>query len=322
MIFAAINILYALADYELSWYNLAMKKYLLNVTFLSIIAFFSFAVIVFATVGGPTFIGTLTYNSADESVYYIIQDNSGRGCPPELMKISLNTGKEEIVYSCEDGEKLLQKNNYDTSVVNAEINKIIKDYKPLSQISLKDNRISIDVNFLNSKNFPIDAIDEIRLSNFTATVYQDNVKVIDLPVVGCNKEQPFLFAGYSIPGFDKKIVLLLSSLGNCLEGGYTNETLYVIGGVSNLDKTFYFNSIKDFSALIPSSATLLVYEPEKLENVTENIQDQEIQDDKIENIEEGNNASKYNIPIYIIVIISVLSIVFGLFLGKLLDKNN
>ena len=41
-----------------------------------------------ATVGGPTFIHTLKYNPLDESVYYIQNSESGRGCPPGLMKIS------------------------------------------------------------------------------------------------------------------------------------------------------------------------------------------------------------------------------------------
>lgn len=306
-----------------------MKKYLINVPFILIVSFFSFSFFAFATVGGPTFISTFKYNPIDESVYYILQDNGGKGCPPELMKISLNTGKREVVYSCEEGEKLLQKNNYNTSVVYSEINKIIKDYKPLTQISLKDNRIFIDVNFVNSEKYPLgvgDDINNIMKSNFSASVYQDNVKVTDLPIVGCNKEQPFLFDGYAIPGFEKKIVLLLSSLGNCFEGGYINETLYVVGGVNNLNKTFYSNSMKDFSALIPSSGTLVVYEPEKIENVTKNIPNPEIQNETNntinENAKEENNSNKYNFSTITIIIGVIISILLGVFIGRLFNRKS
>lgn len=304
-----------------------MKKYLINVSFVLIIAFFSSAFFVSATTGGPTFISTFKYNPVDESVYYILQDNGGRGCPPELMKMSLNTGKKEVVYSCDEGMKLLEKNNYNNSIVYSEINKIIKDYKPLTQINLKDNQISVDVNFLNSEKYPQEVRgDEIMNSNFTASIYQDNVKVTDLPIVGCNKEQPFLFAGYAIPGFEKKIVLLLSSLGNCFEGGYTNETLYVVGGVSNLDKTFYSNLMKDFSALIPSSGTLVVYEPEKIENVTTNIPSSEIQDELKntinENTKEENNTSKYNFSTVTLIIGIIIAILLGVFVGRLSTRKS
>lgn len=306
-----------------------MKKYSINIFITSIIAFLLSTFFAFATVGGPTFIGTLKYNPVDESVYYILQDNGGRGCPPELMKISLNTGKTDVVYSCDEGENLLRKNNYDTSVVYSEINKITKDYKPLTQISLKDNRISIDVNFLNSEKYPSvggDDINNIIKSNFTASIYQDSIKIVELPIVGCNKEQPFLFAGYAIPGFEKKIVLLLSTKGNCFEGGYINETLHVVGGVSNLDKTFYSNSMKDFSALTLSMGTLVVYEPEKIENVVKNIPSSEIQDE-IKNIEnkntkEENNTNRYNFSTMTLILGAIIVILIGVFIGRLFIKKH
>lgn len=270
-----------------------------------------------ATVGGPTFVGIFKYNPLDESVYYILHNNNGRGCPPELMRISLNTGKKEIVYSCEEGEKLLEKNNYDISVVNSEIDKIIKDYKPLSQISMKDNQISVDVNFLNSEKYP-SGVGGIMMSNFTASVYQNNIKVTDLSIVGCNKEQPFFFAGYAIPGFEKKIILLLSSLGDCFEGGYINEKLYVIGGVSDLNKTFY-SKMKDLSALISSSGTLVVYEPEKIENVNKNIPSSEIQ--KETKNTTNDNTNKYNFSTTTLIIGAIIFILAGVFISRLLNQK-
>jgi hypothetical protein len=217
-----------------------------------------------ATVGGPTFIHTFKYNPLDESVYYIRNSENGRGCPPELMKLSLNSGKSQVVYSCDQGEKL-RGDNYDyngISPVNTEINKIIQNFKDLTPINLKDNRIFIDVNFVNYEKMTGED-DWIKNANFTASVYQDNKKIIDLPIIGCNVEQPFVFAGYAIPGFDKKIVLLLSTKGDCFEGGYIYETLHVVGGVSNLDKT-YLNFYKGPSALVPNEGTLVVFESESV----------------------------------------------------------
>lgn len=302
-----------------------MKRKNYIVILLAIISFIFSVNVVKATVGGPTFVSTFKYNPLNESVYFIITDNGGRGCPPELAKISLSTGKTEIVYSCEQGEELLKKNNYNISLVNSEINKIIKDYKPLSQISLKDNKIFVDVNFLNSEKYPPEIGDEIMKSTFTASVYQDNVKVIDLPIVGCNKEQPFLFAGYSIPGFEKKIILLLSTKGDCFEGGYIRETLNVVGGISNLDKTFSSNSIKEASALISDNNTLIVYEADKIDISTKETSESssinEIQ--KTNNdIEKIDDSDKYNFSIFYVFIIAILSILFGIFLGKLFYKKN
>ncbi|MDP3996511.1 MAG: hypothetical protein Q8P86_02360, partial [bacterium] len=72
----------------------------------------------FATVGGPTYISDFKYNPADESVYYIVNSQSGRGCPPELAKISLNSGISEMALSCDEGEKILEREGiYDISPV-------------------------------------------------------------------------------------------------------------------------------------------------------------------------------------------------------------
>ena len=212
-----------------------------------------------ATVGGPTYIHTFKYNPLNESVYYTLHSESGRGCPPELLKMSLNSGKSTIVFSCDQGEKLLEgSGSYDPYLVNAAIDKITANFKNLIPINLKSNKISVDISFVNYTNFSPE-ISEIKNANFIASVYQDGKKIVDFPVSGCNLEQPFVFAGYAIPGFDKKIVLLLSAKGDCWEGGYIYESLHVVGGVSNLDKK-YLNFYKSDSALVPNEGTLVVFE--------------------------------------------------------------
>lgn len=224
----------------------------------------------FATVGGPTYIYNFKYNPLNESVYYIAQDQGGRGCPPELFKLSLNTGKSQVDYSCDQGEKLEVQDTF--SAVDAEINKITNSFKYLIPINLKTNRISVDVSFVDYEKLSPE-LDEVKNANFIASVYQDNKKIIDLPIKGCNLEQPFVFGGYTIPGFDKKIVLLLSTKGDCFEGGYINETLHVVGGVSNLDKTQLTNFYKDPEALVPNEGTLVVFEPEEVSKKLEKVND-------------------------------------------------
>ena len=228
----------------------------------------------FATVGGPTFIHTFKYNPLNESVYYIQNNLNGRGCPPELIKLSLNSGKSQVVYSCSEGEKLMESGG-SGYLVNTEINKIIENFKSLTAINLKDNKISIDVSFIDYENLSPE-ITEIKNANFTASVYQDNKKLVDFPVTGCNLEQPFVFAGYAIPGFEKKIILLLSTKRDCFEGGYIHEALHVVGGVNNLDKEYYPNSYKEPSALVPNEGTLIVFESEIVDKEVEVINNPEL----------------------------------------------
>lgn len=216
---------------------------------------FGGALQVHATVGGPSYIYDFKYNPADESVYYIQNSQSGRGCPPILMKISLNSGKYETVLSCDQGEVLLQSS---ASGVNRKIEEITKNFKALTPLNLPKNNIAVDVDFLRTETISPEDSWVIK-SHFTAEVLQNKKAVTEFPITGCTREQPFTFAGYAIPGFDKKIMLLLSAKGDCWEGGYTYESLHVIGGVDKLDKT-NAGDYKWNQPLVPSEATLVVFE--------------------------------------------------------------
>jgi len=262
-----------------------------------------------ATVGGPTFIYTFKYNPLDESVYYIQNSESGRGCSPELMKLSLNSSKSQIVFSCEEGEKLLGGgDDYNINPVNVAINKIIQNFKDLTPINLKTNRISIDVNFVNYENISPE-ITEIKNANFIASVYQDNKKIVDLPISGCNLEQPFVFGGYAIPGFNKKIVLLLSAKGDCWEGGYIYETLHIVGGLNNLDKTYLSNFYKESSALIPNEGTLVVFESEGVSKEVEATNNPEL-------LTETNADTKDTSKIPYAILAVILGLGLGYFFGR------
>jgi len=239
-----------------------MEKIIILVVFILLTPLFP--VKVEATVGGESLIYNFKYNPADESIYYIFQSDSGRGCPPELMKLSLNSEKTETVLSCSQGESLLsESNNYDYSSVGLEIERITKDFKPLTTLDLKLNNIAIDVNFISAENYSSE-INEVMRRYFTALVYQGNNKVKELSMVGCNLNQPFTFQGYAIPGYNKRIALLLSTKGNCFEGGYANESLYTVTGVDNLNKTVTTNFFKSSSALTPNEGNLVIYESDNI----------------------------------------------------------
>ncbi len=276
-----------------------------------------------ATVGGPIFINAFTYNPANESVYYIQRDGGGRGCPPELMKMSLVSGKSDVVFSCSQGEKIPGVSGKDViSLVNDEIDEIIKDFKPLTSINLKKHQILIDVNFINSEKYGPESTEILR-SNFTSTVYQNNQKIADLSITGCLQEQPFVFAGYAIPGFEKKIILLLSAKGDCGEGGYTKEKLHIVSNINNLNRVHSTNNYKGASALVVDEGTLVVFESDRIEN---KVTDTPIQNTITTDVEVTSKGSTDTTPednstLFVIIGIALLSVLAGLFIGKLLYKN-
>lgn len=220
-----------------------------------------------ATVGGEIVIWDFKYNPVDESVYYMNASYGGRGCPPELMKTSLNSEKSTVLFSCDQAEKL------GFEKVNSEIDKITKDFKPLTTLNLKTNNISVDVKFVKSENYSSE-VNEIVRRYFTASIYQNSKKIKEFPITGCSLDQPFTFQGYSIPGFDKKIVMIMSAKGDCFEGGYIYETLHVVGGVDNLDKTPSGNFFKTTSPLTPNEGNLVVYESSINKNTNDTIKNE------------------------------------------------
>ena len=215
-----------------------------------------------ATVGGETVLYNIVYNNADESVYYTKQDFGGRGCPPELLKLSLNSEKSTVVYSCDTGESLAREK------VESIIRTITENFKLLIPINLKSNSISVDIKFVRNENYSFE-ISELYRRHFTATIYQNGKKIKDIAITGCNLDQPFVFQGYSVPGFNKKIIILLSTKGDCNEGGYIYETIHVLGGLDDVNKTEISNFYKGPSALKLNEGSLIVYEANTINLVNE-----------------------------------------------------
>lgn len=227
--------------------------------------FIAFAVLVgattaHATVGGPTLIGSFSYNPENESVYYILESQDGRGCPPSLRNISLASEAITTELSCNEGEDLIGSDYSNQNGVFQRISEMTQGFKYLNPINLSKNDIAVDVNFVESETLEGSPEFIIR-SQFVAEVYQGGKKIDGFEIQGCDVDQPFSFAGYAIPGFEKKIILLSSTKGDCWEGGYSFERLHVIGGLSVLDRTSSGNEYKSqASALVPGAGTLVVFE--------------------------------------------------------------
>lgn len=286
----------------------SMKNILLSIVLITILGL-GFVNTAQATVGGPTFIYDFKYNPGDESVYYTEVSESGRGCPPELVKISLTTEAASIAYSCDDGEKLVNaETQYDQYQVRNAIEEITKDFKRLTPIDLKKNNITIDINFSKIHYYGEVAPENIGWRIFDGVVYQNGKKVDQFEITGCNMNQPFVFEGYEIPGFDKKIVLLSSTKSDCAEGGYIGEKLYVIGDLNNLDKTMATNYYKHASALVPSESTSIVFEADTVEIATTT------QTTKEDNKEMPGNS------IYLIIITGLVALIVGFLLGKNMQR--
>ncbi len=295
-----------------------MKKELKNIAVLGVFALLVLIGVgekALATIGGPTYIYDFKYNPKDESVYYTESDYGGRGCPPMLSKTSLATGVSQKVYSCDQGEKLYDGKDYEVAIaeVRAQINAITQNFKNLVPISLKKNNIAIDLKFVRTENLNPE-IDEIKNSVFSATVYQGDKKLTEMEISGCNTEQPFTFAGYAVPGFDKKIVLLLSTKGDCFEGGYIDESLLVVGGLNSINRES-LNFYKSDEALVPNEGTLTVYENESVEVVNNG----EVETPTETETEAEGEA---NMNLYIIFgVAALVLVVLGFVVGRMSKKQ-
>lgn len=295
----------------------------------SALAIASLPVAVLATVGGPTTLYNFSYNPLDESVYYVKQNYSGKGCPPELERISLATGEVTVVRSCDDGFAAVG-GEYEASSAIAAIQEITKGFKPLTVVSLPANGIAATVELEGPEHYPPLAGYEsdgptLKWNRFTLSFGQDSRTLGRFPVTGCYPEQPFALAGYSIPGFEKKIVALLSAKGDCFEGGYVAERLLVVGNLTHLDKTATTNLYKDSSELVPDEGTLVVF-ASSVDGATEEQLDPEPAADTGGGGDEGNEtepraAGEPAFRVRALLLAALVSGLVGLCLGALIFKK-
>lgn len=229
-----------------------MNKTKLFVSALFLLAVFSFLTStekVFATVGGPTYISGIASDATNKFLYYTVNDGGGRGCPPIVHKVDLNTLQDAPVKSCDDFEKEFPYTEAGLQAYNQFISSVYENFLYLGSVSLEKNNITVDVKFI-SEEIQEGYGDSPVWSNFRARISQDGRELGSIDFRGCTADQPHIFEGYMIPNSDT-MALLISNKGDCFEGGYVKETLHVISGVKYYD-TNIVRSFKTASATEPN----------------------------------------------------------------------
>lgn len=193
-----------------------------------------------ATVGGPTTIDRLSYSPNENSLYYVVHDGGGRGCPPIIEKINLSTKERTQLKSCDEIESTYYRDESSAARYIQFLEDTFKypNVKTLSIISLSRNNISILVDYVGEHRF-----DEYNVSSdFRATISQDNQKKGVIDFIGCYEDQPNVFKGYIIPDTNK-MALEISRIGDCFEGGYAKDDVYILDDINfqDINPVGYYN---------------------------------------------------------------------------------
>lgn len=220
-----------------------------------------------ATVGGPTYISDIVYHVPSGSVYYLENSSDGRGCPEIIHSIGLANMEDVEIKTCD--EIFEQFYLTDSGSHESYLQFVADTYQNLSylesinylaSVSLKKNNIDINVEFI-SENF--NEYGDKYSSDFEAVISQDGKILAKKRFSGCSKDQPHIFEGYRIPDTDA-MAILISGKGDCWEGGYTRESLFIARDVKYYD-TNIVRSNKEKSATDLNTANMVVYaSPENL----------------------------------------------------------
>ncbi|MBU4338671.1 hypothetical protein KKB43_03770 [Patescibacteria group bacterium] len=296
------------------------KKYIL----LSIVILTTFSLLilgekVLATVGGQTYISEIAYNTTNSSVYYLVNDYSGKECPPVIHSINLANNQDTQIKTCDEVFQEFFKNYSEEN--NQKYRQFISDfYKNLffiGSVSLKKNNINVSVSTLSERV----ENGEKYWTEFRAILTQDNKEVAKIDFRGCDKEQPHIFEGYKIPNSDA-MAILISNKGDCFEGGYVRETLHLVRGIKYYD-TNIVRSFKESSATEPNLGNMIVYASSRDATNNNNI-------DNSTNIPanqpEVTQPTQQNQPKNLVTVSMMLSgvviLVAGILLGYLIGKRS
>lgn len=185
-----------------------------------------------ATVGGPTYVERLAHSPTENALYYLVNSQSGRGCPPIIHKIDLLTGADTEVVSCSEIEaNYYGPGIFDSAAYNQVIENTFRSANLLPVINLAANNISAEIEYVGVHRF-----DEYNTAaDFRATLFQDPTAKRVINFTGCRQDQENNLRGYAIPG-SADLALVISRIGDCFEGGYKMENLYLIKGI-NMEAT-------------------------------------------------------------------------------------
>lgn len=272
--------------------------YILPLLIVLALVFFLPTANVSATVGGPSYIYRIVYDSQNNTVYYLKSDYGGRGCPPIIHKLDLKTKTTTEIKSCDD--------NFIMSEYDKLINDTFQNFPNLYSINLKKNNISAEMDVVskkidNEQNF-------LEFTNFNIKVKQDGAEKANFNFNGCLEDQPNIVEGYLVPN-SNIMLLLLSRIGDCYEGGYIYEDIYIAEGINYYDK----NAVrygKEDAPLLLNAGDLVVYASSDK--------------DKVSDPKDQKKGTFLNTKenIIIVVMLVIISFMIGTLLGYLLKKKS
>lgn len=182
------------------------------------------------TVGGPTLIESLQYSSASkQNIIYQLQSYSGKGCPEEIYSLNVATGAKQGLITCNDPDFA------NPSAYNSKLESLLAQYPSLLRhLDLSKNKITGQVTVTGEKKFEPEA-GYFGGTDFRLDIFQDRILKGSATYSGCSRDQIHIVEGHVIPNYNSLIVLV-STKGDCFEGGYANEKLYVISNITLYDQ--------------------------------------------------------------------------------------
>lgn len=195
--------------------------------FISLVSFNSIAN---ATVGGPTYIHSVQTDSQGKEVIYQTEDLGGRGCPPEIFSINIQTGAKNVLIDCDDTE------NFDAITNMAKLEETLAKFPIiLNRIDLLKNGISAVSKVVAEEKYD-ESKGNFGKTDFSVDILQDGTKKETFTYSGCTPGQPQVIEGYDIPN-STSIALVLSTKGDCFEGGYSMDRIFIVPNVKKTDTT-------------------------------------------------------------------------------------
>lgn len=177
-----------------------------------------------ATVGGPSFITNLSYDSKTQDVYYIEHDFGGRGGLPEVKSHNINSGLEKPVfpwdYSGSDWKEELSRRR-----------DFVSKLPVLIRIDLEKNKISFKVAVVGE-----DKIYDYSRLNVKVDVSQEGKAIKTFNMNVCKVGQNINFTGFVVPGTNN-LVILVNAITDCFEGGYPMDKVFWVKEVKILDSS-------------------------------------------------------------------------------------
>lgn len=193
------------------------------ILFLAILASVTLAVAdVQATVGGPTYVYNLRISHVlpIQEIMYVTHSLSGKGCPPSVSALNIETMKSRDVVACDfDADESVMERAFSQFPV------VLKRlHLPYSGMRA-ETRV---VRFTENKDDPF----QFQKTDFETKIYQNTydggereVAAFDYP--GCYPDQRHIIEGYATPqGY--LVAFVVSTIGDCFEGGYITERIFPI----------------------------------------------------------------------------------------------